>query len=194
MNPKLIPVSLLVLILLVSCVGSVQIPISFNPTPTRAAIASPTPTSTPISVLPVAIGSANASKLVQLASMGDALLYNLSYSPDGQWLVVYSSAGLKFYNSTSLAPIPQPAATQPWTGPPVFSPDGKTVAFVAAGNKTVTLLEAATGNVTQTLSGQTATFGNLALSPDGKTLETNIGGKQVSSTCGTLPPARYSSL
>jgi len=39
--------------------------------------------------------------------------------------------------------------TQAWTGTPVFSPDGKLVAFPSAKNDTVTLMDVATGKVTQ---------------------------------------------
>jgi len=48
---------------------------------------------------------------VQLASFGDALFYNLTQSPDGQWLVVTTSAGIKFFDAATLVPI-HPAATQ----------------------------------------------------------------------------------
>ena len=178
MNLKSLPALLLILFLLVACAGSVQIPISVNPIPTQSPIASPIPTAMPIPTTSVGIGMAIASKVVQLASFGDPLLYHLSYSPDGKWLVVTTSAGIKFYDAASLAPI-QPPATQAWAGTPIFSPDGKSVAFTSGKNDTVTLLDVATGNTLQTLSGQPTTFNGMAFSPDGKTLATTMGNNNI---------------
>ena len=177
MYKKIVPAAVLILIFLVSCGSPAQAAPSNTPTATQAPAA--TATNPPAAELPAPIGSANASKVVQVASMGDPLLYTLSISPDGKWLVENSSAGLKFYDSTMLTPISQPASTQAWAGNPVFSPDGKTVGFVAAGNKAVTLLDFATGNVIQTLNAPTSTFDALAFSPDGKTLATSLADKTI---------------
>ena len=148
MYKKIVPAALVILVLLVSCGGSTQaVPTSTPVVVTQAPAA--TATNPPAFSLPAAIGLANAGKLAQVASMGDPLLYTLSISPDGKWLVENSSAGLKFYDATTIGPISQPANTQAWTGNPVFSLDGKTVAFVSADNKTVTLSDFATGEVSK---------------------------------------------
>ena len=154
MNAKMIPGLFLVLFLLVSCSGPAKTGIFTSPTQTQVSL--PTPTATPNPMPSVVIGPASAAQVVQLASFGDPLFYHLSYSPDGKWLVVTTSAGVKFYDASSLAPI-HPTATEAWKDIPVISPDGKTVAFLK-DSKTITLLDVATGAVVQTLSEQTLTF------------------------------------
>jgi WD40 repeat protein len=122
------------------------------------------PTETPLPAPSVAIGPANASKVASLAILGDPLLAHMTYSPDGKWLVTSTSVGIKIYDASTLAPI-QPAAAQSWTGAPIFSPDGKKVAFLAA-DKTISILDVTTGQVVQTLSGPMTVFNSMAFSPD----------------------------
>ena len=171
-------------ILLAACGGNNQVEIPTrsplasqspsSPTPTRLP---PTPTATDFPTHAVVIGPASAAQVVQLANMGDALFYYLTFSPDGKWLVVSTSTGVNFYDATSLAPI-QPAGTQAWAGSPVFSPDGKQVA-ISADNSTVTVLDVSSGQTLQTLGGQATGIASIAFSPDGKTLAVSISDDRV---------------
>jgi WD40 repeat protein len=171
MNKKLIPGTLIIIFLLVSCSGPAQSLSKVNPTQIQPSLS---PTNTAIPAPSVVIGLANAVHVVQLADLGDPLLSHLSYSPDGKWLVTSTSVGIKIYDASTLTPI-HPSAAESWTGTPVFSPDGKMVAYQTV-DKNLVIMDISTGQVIQTISGPMAVYNSMAFSPDWKILATTSVG------------------
>lgn len=101
-----------------------------------------------------------------------AMVHDIKYSPDGQWL---ASAGfdktLRIWNAKSGQQI---SVLNGHTGPVTsvcFSPDGKQLA--SCGHDTnARLWDVATGQLKHTLSGHTKDIGSVAISPDGSLVAT----------------------
>ncbi|MGH2522078.1 MAG: WD40 repeat domain-containing protein, partial [Anaerolineales bacterium] len=109
-----------------------------------------TPTTIPATPTPVppelaVIAPDNAAGVQQVAQVGLGSLTHVSTSPDGKWLAVGSSQGIRLYDLGALDPVGEIA-----TGPNAprqifFSPDGRTLAALMDGDESVHVWDLSSG-------------------------------------------------
>ena len=92
---------------------------------------------------------------------------DMVYSQDGTRLVISSSIGVWLYDTVTSQEVALLAGD--WINGFAFSPDGRTLAIMIAGNN-IYLWDAKTGAHIRTLRGHTAGVRTVAFSPDGLTL------------------------
>ena len=92
---------------------------------------------------------------------------DMVYSQDGTRLVISSSIGVWLYDTVTSQEVALLAGD--WINGFAFSPDGRTLAILIAGNN-IYLWDAKTGAHIRTLRGHTAGVRTVAFSPDGLTL------------------------
>ncbi len=152
-----------------------------GPTPTATPAASPTPTATP--ALPVLMGTPvpipaepitpdNVDRLQQLAVWGRGGAKQMTYSPDGRFLAVGSTAGIWLHDAKTLDLLRFKLTNAPIEAM-IFLADGETIMAQAGGN-TIIRWNAATGADLGRwdVSEQPLTF--MAFAPDGKTLASGM--------------------
>jgi WD40 repeat protein len=105
-------------------------------------------------------------------------LIELAFSPDGKLLAGTGESGIYLCDAVAGKPVRLLATAKGWmtwiSGPPVFSPDGQTLAYGLTENQgqriSVRLLEIATGKLLHEFTGHRAGISCLAFSRDGKSL------------------------
>ncbi len=111
-----------------------------------------------------------------------AVMNGVTFSPDGA-LLAGASSGATAQLTLWEAATGHVRSTLSATGnatfaPPLFSPDGRTVASVTQGAR-ITLLDAATGSVRAVLASDQAHLNRLAFSPDGTVLASGGDNAQI---------------
>ena len=108
-----------------------------------------------------------------MARLGKGVIYDIAFSPGGQYLAVASGIGVWIYEvATSRALMLIPTTSSVWSVS--FSPDGVTLAS-GARDGTVRLWDVATHTTIATLEGHTDVVRSVSFSPDGATLASGAG-------------------
>ncbi len=142
-----------------------------GPTPTapsvEATVVTIIPTLTSIPSLydsAAVISPENIAQMTRLVCLDVDKVENIAWTPDGQTILVSGNQGIVLYDAVTL----NKTRTIPTSGAMAFfSPDGRLAAW-ANQDKTISLLDIATGEVLYTLAGHTAFVDIIAISPDGK--------------------------
>jgi WD40 repeat protein len=124
-----------------------------------------------------AILPANAAQLVQVGVLGNGIIIDIAWSPDGHWLAVATSIGLELYDTTSTQSGPRTLVDDFKINDVTFGPSGE---LVAAGNDGfVHAWDATTGEQSYQLRHDGAVL-SVALSADGSRLVTFASELQIS--------------
>ena len=152
-------------------------PMATSPTPTETAqpTAFPTPQAlVPPPVTPLTqalagpITTANAASVTEVARWGGGAVGEITFSPDGKQVVLFTSLGVEVRDATTLAVQPFLSPEPGWSLA-AFSADWQTSAWVSGSQ--IRLRRVSDGAVLRTLDGQAgANEGRVAFSPDGSLL------------------------
>jgi len=111
----------------------------------------------------------------EILRLGDGILYQIAYSPDGKTLVAATSIGIQFYDAISLEKIRFIPTESPISSI-AFSPDGDIVA-TGSSEGIIEMWDAKNSALLQTLEGHTSGVLSIAFSPDGGTLASGEGSR-----------------
>ena len=128
------------------------------------------PTPQPSSEVSATIESTVAPILFgfEIMRLGDGILSDIVYSPDGKTLAAASSIGIQFYDAETLEKI-RFIDTGGWFTSLAFSPDGHRLAL-GLWNGAIQFLDTDSGVLLQTLEGHKSNVTSVAFSPNGKKL------------------------
>jgi len=110
----------------------------------------------------------NASRVSQLARIGNGTINEIAYSPDGKTIAVASSIGIFLYNSRNLE-MQSYFAEDNLILSLAFSPDGKVLAS-GSNDGTIRLWQVADCSLLRTLKGYASVVMSVAFSPNGQVL------------------------
>ena len=104
-----------------------------------------------------------------VARFGTGCVYDVKYSPDGDYIAVATSLGIELRDAHTLDLMRFLYGHTGSVLSVVFSPDGRTLAS-GSWDSTIKLWDVSTGALQRTLTGDTSAVSSVAFSPDGRTL------------------------
>jgi WD40 repeat protein len=113
----------------------------------------------------------NADEIVQLARIGNGVINEMAWSPDGVTLGIASSLGVWLYNTEQPAAPPRLFEGQDGAQSLAFNPNGR---YIASGgvDGSVWIWDIESGEVVARLEGHLYTISTIEFSPDGSVLAT----------------------
>jgi len=139
---------------------------AFSPDGTRLAVFIPQQ---------ITLWDPHTGKKVADLDTGKEGTYNIAFSPDGKQLISTHAARLRYWDTATGKPLSSVNLALP--AAPALSPDGK-LAAIPAG-RTVRVLDIASGQLVQVLSGHSGAVLSALFSPDGKHLASGSDDRTV---------------
>ena len=100
---------------------------------------------------------------------GKGWIFNVTYSPDGSYIAVATSAGIEIYDTVTYERVHVLTNHRDFVASVNFSPDGKLLVSGSDDN-TIKIWDSATGKELKTLKGHAEYVTSVRFSPDGNTI------------------------
>mgnify|MGYP001264933902 CR=1 FL=1 len=133
-----------------------------------ASLDTPTPRPSPEATVTIESPAVPIPFGAEIMRLGEGILSEIVYSPDGKTLAAASSIGILFYDANTLEKV-RLIETGSWFSSLAFSSDGHRL-VLGLWNGAIQLVETDSGALLQTLEGHNSYINSVAFSPNGNKL------------------------